>query len=110
MVGVLASRGADVSAQADVNAPDHQGRTALHETAREHDLSGAQWLLDHGADALASDAAGETPLHFAAGSGDTQLASLLLAHGADIHREDNSGVSPIELAASLETPPDPQVV
>ena len=68
---------------ADVNARDHEGRTALHWTivgpGSAQDLQVAIWLIDNGADVNATDDLGATALDWAEAFGDSakDIADLL---------------------------------
>src|SRR6516165_3054304 len=51
------------------------------------DISGAKWLLEHGADPnLAWAQSGESPLHIAAQRLDVKTVELLVSHGADVNK------------------------
>jgi ankyrin repeat protein len=68
---------------AQVNAKDHEGRTALMFAVANMHADTAKQLLEHGADANATANDGGTPLILAASSGDTESVRALLNRGAD---------------------------
>ncbi len=68
---------------ADVNAPQPDGTTALHWAARWNDLEMAGLLIQAGADAHAANRDGATPLFLAAENGSAPMIERLLAAGAD---------------------------
>lgn len=69
----------------DVNAPDKDGRTALHQAMITPGvtLKFLRAMLNAGANVNATGVDGTTPLHHAAARGDVQRAKLLLGAGAD---------------------------
>jgi ankyrin repeat protein len=67
---------------------------------RPDDISGAKWLLEHGADPnLAWAQSGESPLHVAAQRLDVKTVELLVSHGADVNRRRPDGRTAHTLAA-----------
>jgi ankyrin repeat protein len=72
-----------VNLGADVNAVNVFDRTALHEAAQRHDLSGMDVLMGLGADLDAQDAKGWTPLHCCAQTGRIRSATRLISAGAN---------------------------
>src|SRR5215475_7166756 len=67
---------------------------------RPDDISGAKWLLEHGADPnLAWAQSGESPLHVAAQRLDVKTVELLVSHGADVNRRQPDGRTAHTLAA-----------
>jgi ankyrin repeat protein len=70
---------------AEVNARDHQDRTALHYLAAASAIEKSQsfeLLLAAGAELNATDQAGNTPVQFAKKAGLTGEVSFLKSHGA----------------------------
>ena len=87
---------------ADVNTPDHHGKTPLHAVFHSgvDRLQKVRWLLDHGADINKTADHGKTPLHSACQSHDEDdnvvvVARLLLERGADVNLTDNFGCTPV---------------
>src|SRR5207237_1207348 len=69
---------------ADANAPQGDGRSALHHAAERGDAELCDMLLYAGADANAKDAEwGQTPLIYAAAQNRADAIRLLIARGAD---------------------------
>ncbi|MGI8602079.1 MAG: ankyrin repeat domain-containing protein [Verrucomicrobiales bacterium] len=69
--------------QADVNAPQADGMTALHWAAYLDDLETANLLAEANADVKATNRYGVTPLSLACQNGNAAMAELLLERGAD---------------------------
>jgi ankyrin repeat protein len=69
--------------EADVNARNHEGRTALMFAIVNLHTSTVQTLLDFGADVNVQARCGCTPLLLSAGSGDIGITRALLNSGAD---------------------------
>lgn len=68
--------------QADVNAKNQYGETALMNAARWGRVENAAFLIDEGADINAMTKSGETALEFAAYSLHKNVVELLKSHGA----------------------------
>ncbi|MCI0746683.1 MAG: ankyrin repeat domain-containing protein [Verrucomicrobia subdivision 3 bacterium] len=68
---------------ADVNAPQAGGMTALHWAAYLDDLETAKVLADAKANANATNRYGVTPLSLACQNGNAEMVELLLERGAD---------------------------
>src|SRR5579884_3515312 len=67
---------------------------------RSEDISGAKWLLEHGADPnLAWTQSGESPLHVAARRLDVTTVELLVSYGADVNKRRPDGRTAHTLAA-----------
>jgi len=69
--------------RADMNAPQVDGRTALHWAAHHDDPETAKLLVEAGANVKAENRYGVTPLSLACQNGNGDLVELLLAAGAD---------------------------
>lgn len=95
--------------EADLEARDPNGQTALMVAARYHDAKGVSILLEAGARVNSIDALGQTPLlnalSTAHGTGERSYPSLpdvieyLLASGADPHARTRDGRTPDEVLA-----------
>lgn len=94
-----------VSAGADLEARDHQGRTALHHAAYHgrHDVVAE--LLRVNASVYATDRQGRTPLHLAYLRNRSQVVDELLAAGAPQSVRDHDNRTPAELNRAAG--PDP---
>lgn len=72
-----------VQKNADVNAPQADGTTALHWAARWDDLEMAQMLLRAGAKPGMANRDGATPMFLASQNGSAPMVTLLVKAGAD---------------------------
>jgi ankyrin repeat protein len=88
-----------VKLNADVNAPDAEGMTALHWAAHWNDLDTVRLLLAAGAKAAAPNRYGVTALHEAATLGNAVMVNVLLRAGADPSASYGDGETPLLLAA-----------
>jgi len=93
-----------LAADADVNAKNKYGETALHYAARRGHKEIAELLIAKGADVnthslSARRAYEETALHFAAVQGHKEIAELLIAEGADVNAQDGFRRTPLHHAA-----------
>ena len=87
---------------ADVNAAQGDGATALHWAAYRNDAQTAAALIRSGADVDVANDFGVTPLSLAARNGNAEIISLLLAAGVDPNdprQAVNAGETPLMLAA-----------
>lgn len=85
--------------EADVNAAEADGTTALHWAARNDDLELAARLLAAGADPSARNRYEVTPLYLAAVNGSAGMLSLLLDAGADPNEVGSEGETVLMTAA-----------
>ena len=89
------------------NAPDSQGRTAVHAAARIGAAATLEALLQAYGDSDAQDTDGNTPLHLAADASSAVLSEsdsiaairTLLGHQAKPNRANGNGETPLHLAA-----------
>ena len=88
-----------VREQADVNARQPDGATALHWAAYLDDLEAAELLLGAGARPDAANELGATPLYLACENGNAALVRRLLEAGADPDAELPSGETALMTAA-----------
>ena len=84
---------------ANVNAEDSVGRTALYLAALNAHIEIAQLLLDKGANVNTADSEGQTALHQAAFNGHTEIVQLLVSKCASINTADATGWTALNLAA-----------
>jgi len=87
------------SGQADVNAAQPDGATALAWSAYWDEVKSAKRLLRSGADANAANDYGITPLILACQNRSLRMVEALLDSGADPNRTQWSGVTPLMAAA-----------
>src|SRR5262245_54393626 len=84
---------------ANVNAAQADGMTALHWAAYHDDLETVTLLLRAGANVKAANRYGVTPLPLACTNGNTELVELLLQSGADVNTTLRGGETPLMTAA-----------
>jgi len=72
-------------------------RGSLHAAAANDDATGAELLLDHGANANVREQ-GQMPLHLAAAMGAHRTATLLLTRGAEVNAKDDARRTPLCIA------------
>ena len=72
-----------IQAEADINASDESGKSALHWAASVNNVDAVNTLLAHGANRDAQDLKDETPLFLACREGSYQAAKALLDHCAN---------------------------
>jgi ankyrin repeat protein len=84
---------------ADVNARDHNQRTALHEAVIQDLVAVATRLLDLGADVQAKTVFDQQPIHLVRS---TEMANLLASRGADVNALSNYG-APVHKQWNLDT-------
>ena len=80
-----------LTAGADVNTPDGEGKTALMAAIQSRNPEAVKLLLEAGANLHAKNSSGETALHVAAAGGYGNIVSKLLEKGADVAGTDNQG-------------------
>ena len=91
---------------ADINAVDSSGQTALHVAASLGMESIVEMLLEKGAKINAMDKSGHTPLHLAAKHGKKDAVHSLLIRGATVDPMNNDGLTPLVYAVSEGLDPD----
>jgi ankyrin repeat protein len=84
---------------AEVNASQADGMTALHWAAYHDDVATAKLLLDAGANAKSANRYGVTPLSLACTNGSAAFVDLLLEAGADPNAPLQGGETPLMTAA-----------
>jgi ankyrin repeat protein len=83
----------------DVNKVDDDGKTVLHDAAKNGDRYVIQYLINNGADISVVDREGKTALHYAAGSGRADAVQWLIDNKADIKAVDKAGNTMLHYAA-----------
>lgn len=84
---------------ADVNASQADGMTALHWAAYHDDVETARQLVKAGANVKAANRYGVTPLPLACTNGNTDIIELLLKAGADVNATLKGGETALMTAA-----------
>lgn len=83
---------------ADVQAREKTGKTALHLACQIQSNTIVSMLLDNHASVNATDNNGQTPLHIVCANGFSSIVETLLGHGADVMAIDHAGQTPLMLA------------
>lgn len=73
------------TSEANIDAADAEGNTALHLSARGGHLSVSQILIQHGATITARNSSGYTPLHCAVETYSHAVVRLLIERGVDVN-------------------------
>lgn len=89
-----------LSKEADVNAKNYSGQTALHFTASKNNIETARKLISHGATARVKDKRGQLPLHRAAAIGSVPMVNLMLENKSPLNATDISGLTALHHAIS----------
>ena len=84
--------------EADVNAENYAGSTALHYAAINNNEAITRWLIAHEANVSKQNVEGDTPLHYALEKGFKNIAAILIANGADGNVRNKKGKTPLEYA------------
>jgi len=98
--GKLSTAATLVKNEADVNAKDDGGRSALIFAAREGHQQMCKYLISLNADFEHSDKYGQTALIWASAEGRLNVIAVLLEARAKVDAEDNEGQTPLIWAAS----------
>jgi len=104
MRGNTAALKALLSQQADVNAPQSDGSTALHWAVYRSDTQTAELLIGAGANVKTATRDGVTPLSLASINGDAAMLSVLVKGGADPNEALPTGKTNLMLAARNGNP------
>ncbi|XP_032789156.2 protein phosphatase 1 regulatory subunit 12A isoform X5 [Daphnia magna] len=83
---------------ADIDTPNVDGLTALHQACIDDNLDMVEFLVEHGADINRGDHEGWTPLHATASCGFLSIARYLIEHNSDVAAVNNDGELPIDIA------------
>lgn len=86
--------------EADVNAKNYNGQTALHFTASKNNLDTARKLVAHKATARVKDKRGQLPLHRAAAVGSVPMVKLLLDNKSPLNATDIAGYTALHHSIS----------
>jgi uncharacterized protein len=84
---------------ADVNAAQADGATALHWAVYANDLESVKLLIAANANVSARSREGATPLSLASANGHPEIIERLLAAGADVNSRLPNGETPLMMAA-----------
>jgi len=87
-----------IQKDADINASDENGKSALHWAATINNVDAVKTLLAHGANRDAQDSKDETPLFLACREGSYQAAKELLDHCANRDIPDHMDRGPRDVA------------
>lgn len=85
--------------EADANARDHEGSSALAFAVQANHAQSLKFLLDHGADADVPDESGIPPIGIALMYKNSALLQMLLDCGASVHFTTNTGQTLLHLVA-----------
>jgi hypothetical protein len=88
-------------ARGDLNKPDDNGNTALHEACRFGYLNVVRALASASVFANPKNKMGQTPAHLAVSGGQPHLLELLADLGADLCAPDAGGATPAHYAAQV---------
>merc|ERR1719431_1240580 len=88
----------DLIKEADINASDDNGKSALHWAASVNNVDAVNTLLAHGANRDAQDTKDETPLFLSCREGSYQAAKALLDHCANRDITDHMDRLPKDIA------------
>ena len=102
--GDLAAARDLIASDADPDAPQGDGATALHWAAHRGNVAAAALLIEAGADVNAANRLGATPLWLAASSGNAPIVEALLAAGANPNVTLRMGETPLMSAARSGNP------
>ena len=98
--GDLADTQAQVTAGADINAPDEVGNTPLHLALGLGETAIAEWLISQGANLQAKANDGRGMIHAAAAGGQVEMLKKLVAAGLKLETKTALGQGPLHLACA----------
>jgi uncharacterized protein len=99
MRGDTAGLRALLDRQAEVNAPQADGATALHWAVYRDDMALAELLIQSGANVKAANREGITPLALACMNGNATIVELLITRGADPNETLSNGETALMMAS-----------
>ncbi|XP_051976408.1 protein phosphatase 1 regulatory subunit 12A isoform X11 [Xyrauchen texanus] len=83
---------------ADINYPNVDGLTALHQACIDDNVDMVTFLVEHGACINQPDNEGWIPLHAAASCGYLDIAEYLISKGANVSVVNSEGETPLDIA------------
>ncbi|XP_051547122.1 protein phosphatase 1 regulatory subunit 12A isoform X3 [Myxocyprinus asiaticus] len=83
---------------ADINYPNVDGLTALHQACIDDNVDMVTFLVEHGACINQPDNEGWIPLHAAASCGYLDIAEYLISQGANVSVVNSEGETPLDIA------------
>ena len=86
--------------EADVDAQDDGGATAMHKAAQNGNIKCLSLLISAKGAVNAEDKLGRTPTWRAACYGELNAVKLLFEAGADLQKEDKNEITPVFMAAA----------
>lgn len=92
-----------ISAGANVNATDQNGKTALFFAVERQDEPLLEKLIEAGADANIQDSKGNTPLIVGTANNHIKMVQLLLHYGADTEFKNKEGTDALTIARMQRT-------
>ena len=96
----LADTQAQLTAGAEINAPDEVGNTPLHLALGLGETEIAEWLIGQGANLQAKANDGRAVVHAAAAGGQVELLEKLFAEGLKLDAKNALGQGPLHLACA----------
>jgi len=96
----LADTQAQLTAGAEINAPDEVGNTPLHLALGLGETEIAEWLIGQGANLQAKANDGRAMVHAAAAGGQVELLEKLVAEGLKLDAKNALGQGPLHLACA----------
>ena len=92
-----------INHKANINVPTIEGRTSLHESARNGKLDIVEFLLNFGADIDQQDRGGATALMYSAYGGQAAVMKKLFAYGPSVNLQNNLGDTALHIAVLVDS-------